>query len=74
MPYSNSPNNPMVTLGNTANTIINQYNSKQITLEQFKTAVQSQIVSQLNTLDMTRPADDSYYLISTAIAMTGAQD
>ena len=73
MPYSNQ-NNPMVILGNTANTIINQYETNQITLEQFKTAVQNQIVSQLGTLDKTRPADDSYYKISTAIAMAGATD
>ena len=74
MTYQQNPSDPLGLLAATAKSLMDQYDANTITLQQFKDAVQTQIVAKLNTLDMTRPADDSYYLISTAIAMTGAQD
>jgi len=69
MSYSHNPSNPMVILAGTANTLLQQYNTNEITFEQFKTAMNSQVVPLVATLDKSSPNDEAMHTISYAVAM-----
>ena len=69
MPYSRNPNNPMVILATTANNLLQQYQTNEITFEQFKESMNNQVVPLVATLDKSSPNDDAMYTISYAVAM-----
>lgn len=71
MTYSRNPNDPMVTLATTANTLLNQYNSNAISLEQYKTSMNTQVVPLVDGLDKSSHNDDAWHTITTAVAMLG---
>lgn len=72
MSRSPSPDSPFSILGNTANTLLQQYNSQSITLEQLKDAVNAQIVPFMEGLDTSSHNDDAMHNISNAVAMVNA--
>ena len=74
MTYQHNPSDPLVTLAATANTLMNQYNTNAITLEQFKNALNSQVVNQFATVDKSSHNDDAYSTISRAVSYVNAVD
>ena len=72
MTYSHSPTDPLVVLATTANNLMQQYESKTITLDEFKTAINSQLVNQFASVDKSSHNDDAYYTITTTIAYRNA--
>ena len=56
-----STNDTISSLGTTANTLLQQYNSKSINLQQFKDSITSQIVPTWNTLQDTIRTDASVH-------------
>jgi hypothetical protein len=72
MTYSHNANDPMVILASTAQTLLDQYNSNTISLQQYKTFVNAQIVSSLPGLNKSSNNDDAWHTITTAVAMVDA--
>ena len=72
MTYQYNPTDPLVLLAETANGLVNQYENKEITLEQFKNSLNSQVIPQFASVDKSSKNDDAYYKISTAIAYINA--
>jgi hypothetical protein len=74
MTYAHNPSDPMVVLATTAGSLVSQYESKSITLEQFKNSMNSQVVPQVAGLNKSSNNDDAWHTISNAVAMVGAPD
>ena len=74
MTYQHNPSDPLVLLAATANTLMDQYNTNAITLEQFKSALNSQVVPQFATVDKSSHNDDAYHTISVAVSYVNAID
>ena len=74
MTYTHNPSDPMVVLASTAQGLVDQYNNKSITLQQFKDAMNAQVVPQVASLDKSSHNDDAMHTISNAVAMVGAPD
>jgi hypothetical protein len=72
MSYTHNPSDPMVILAGTANTLLQQYQTEAITLEQFKDAMNTQVVPLVSTLDKSSHNDNAMHTISYAVAMLGA--
>lgn len=69
MSYTHNPSDPMVILATTANTLLQQYNTKSITLEQYQSSMSAQVIPQIATLDTSGHNDDAMHTISYAVAM-----
>jgi hypothetical protein len=74
MTYTHNPADPMVTLATTAKSLVDQYEAKSITLQQFKDSMNSQVVPQVSGLDKSSHNDDAWHKISNAVAMVGEPD
>jgi hypothetical protein len=72
MTYSHNPSDPMVVLASTANTLLQQYNSQTITLQQFKDSMNTQVIPQVSGLDKSSHNDDAMHTITYAVAMVGS--
>jgi hypothetical protein len=64
----------MVILASTAQSLMDQYNNNTITIEQFKTSMNSQVVPQVAGLDKTSHNDSAWHTISSAVALVGSPD
>ena len=69
MSYSHNSNNPMVVLSNTADALLQQYESNSLTLEEYQAAITSQVIPQLEGLDKSVPIDEAMNKIQFAVAM-----
>lgn len=69
MSYTHNPSDPMVILADTANTLLQQYNTQAITLEQYQASMASQVIPQVATLDTSSHNDDAMHTIQFAVAM-----
>ena len=74
MTYTHNPSDPMVILASTAQGLVDQYTNKTITLQQYKDAMNAQVIPQLATLDRSGHNDAAMHTISEAVAMVGAPD
>ena len=74
MTYTHNPSDPMVVLASTAQSLMDQYNSNTITLQEYKDSMNSQVVPQVAGLDTSSHNDNAMYTISTAVAMIGIPD
>jgi hypothetical protein len=74
MTYTHNPSDPMVSLASTANNLVQQYESGAITLEQFKSFVNSQVTPSVATLNTSSHNDDAYHTISYAVSLAGAPE
>jgi spore coat protein CotF len=74
MSYTHNPSDPMVVLAASAKTLVDQYEAKSITLQQFKDSMNSQIVPQVAGLNKSSNNDVAWHTISNAVAMVGAPD
>ena len=74
MAYTHNLSDPMVILASTAQSLMDQYNNNTITIEQFKTSMNSQVVPQVAGLDKTSHNDDAWHTISSAVALVGSPD
>ena len=54
MTYTHNPADPMVVLATTAKSLVDQYEAKSITLQQFKDSMNSDVVPQVAGLDKSR--------------------
>jgi hypothetical protein len=73
MSYTRGGNNDqIVILANSANTLMQQYNTQTITLQAYKDSVNTQILPTYNSLDKRTISDDnSMHTVSLAIRMLG---
>lgn len=69
MTYSHNSSDPMVLLAATANTLINQYESKSISLQEYKDAANAQLVTQFQTLDVSSHNDNAYNTLTRALVL-----
>lgn len=69
MSYPHNPSNPMVVLAGTADTLLQQYESGTISLQEYKDSMNTQVIPQVATLDVSSPNDDAMHTISFAVAM-----
>lgn len=74
MTYSHNPSDPMVVLATTAQSLVDQYENKSITAQQFKDSMNSQVVPQVAGLDKSSHNDDAWHKISSAVALVGTPD
>ena len=74
MTYSHNPSDPLVLLAATANTLMSQYETQAISLDEFKTQLNSQIVSQFANIDKSSFNDDAYSTLTKAVAYVNAID
>jgi len=74
MAYTHNPSDPMVILASTAQSLMDQYNNNTITIDQFKTSMNSQVVPQVAGLDKTSHNDSAWHTISSAVALVGSPD
>jgi hypothetical protein len=62
-------NDPMAILAATAQALVDQYESQQITLQQYKDSMNSQVVPQVSGLDKSSHNDNAWHTISYAVAL-----
>lgn len=74
MTYTHNPSDPMVLLAATAQGLLDQYNNKTITLQQYKDYMNAQVVPFVAGLDTSSHNDAAMHTISEAVAMVGAPD
>jgi hypothetical protein len=74
MTYSHNPSDPMVVLATTAKSLMDQYNNKTITLQQYKDSMNTQVIPQVAGLNRSSHNDDAWHTISESVAMVGAPD
>jgi len=74
MTYSHNPSDPMVVLATTAQSLMDQYNNKTITLQQYKDSMNTQVIPHVATLNTSSHNDDAMHTISESVAMVGAPD
>ena len=72
MTYQHNPGDPLVLLAATAKSLMDQYDANTITLQQFKDALNSQVVPQFATVDKSSSNDDAYHTISQAVSYVNA--
>ena len=74
MTYTHNPADPMVVLATTAKSLVDQYEAKSITLQQFKDSMNAQVVPNVAGLNKSSKNDDAWHTICNAVAMVGAPD
>ena len=74
MTYTHNPADPMVVLATTAKSLVDQYEAKSITLQQFKDSMNSQVVPQVAGLDKSSRNDDAWHTIVSAVNLVGSPD
>jgi hypothetical protein len=74
MTYTHNPNDPMVLLANKANTLLQQYNSNTISLQEFKDSMNTQVIPSVTGLNTSSHNDDAMHTISYAVAMVGSPE
>ena len=74
MTYTHNPADPMVVLATTAKSLMDQYEAKTLTIQQYVTAMNSQVVPQSAGLDKSSNNDAAWYTITNSVGLMGSPD